>query len=231
MVYYEGPGKRSAVPPADRLGKIFTHVQKHYSEQGCKSRMANLKLSMITDPKEPNATWASLDSKGAECKHLAFALLPVVKEAFEKSAKPHEKQIVEALGAITELITLWDNAANTLTSDEFDYSILLAERFFNLYHDLNQWAADEGRSAFHVVHKFHTLLHTIQQAKYLNPKLNTCWRGEDFVGHLSKLAHSVSFGVKSTRITQKLALKYRILMHLLLSRKDFIIHTETVFDA
>ena len=53
MVYYEGPGKRSAVPPADRLGKIFTHVQKHYSEQGCKSRMTNLKLSMITDQKNP----------------------------------------------------------------------------------------------------------------------------------------------------------------------------------
>ena len=84
MVYYEGPGKRCAVPPANRLGKIFTHVQKHYSEQGCKSRTTNLKLSMITDPKRPNATWASLDSKGAECKHLAFALLPVVKEAFEK---------------------------------------------------------------------------------------------------------------------------------------------------
>ena len=87
MVYYEGPGKRSAVPPADRLGKIFTHVQKHYSEQGCKSRMTNLKLSMIPDPKKPNATWASLDSKGAGCKHLAFALLPVVKEAFEKKCK------------------------------------------------------------------------------------------------------------------------------------------------
>ena len=231
MVYYEGPGKKCAVPAADRLGKIFTRVQTHYSEQGCKSRMTNLKLSMITDPKKPNATWASLDSKGAECKHLAFALLPVVKEAFEKSAKPHEKQIVEALEAITELINLWDNAANTLTSDEFDYSILLGERFFNLYHDLNQWAADEGRSAFHVVHKFHTLLHTIQQAKYLNPKVNTCWRGEDFVGHLSKLAHSVSFGVKSTRITQKLAPKYRVLMHLLLSRKDFIQHTENVFDT
>ena len=231
MVYYEGPGKRCAVPPGDRLGKIFTHVQKHYSEQGCQSRMTNLKLSMICDPQKPNATWASLDSKASECKHLSFALLPVVREAFEKSAKPHEKQIVEALETITELITLWDNADTTLTSDEFNYSTLLGERFFMIYHDLNQWAADEGRSAFHVVHKFHTFLHTIQQAKYLNPKLNTCWRGEDYVGHLSKLAHSVSFGVKSTRITQKVALKYRILMHLLLTRKDFILHTEGVFDA
>ena len=52
MVYYEGPGKRCAVPPNDRLGKIFTHVQKHYSEQGCQSRMTNLKLSMICDPKK-----------------------------------------------------------------------------------------------------------------------------------------------------------------------------------
>ena len=231
MVYYEGPGKRCAVPPGDRLGKIFTHVQQHYSGQGCQSRMTNLKLSMICDPKKPNATWASLDSKASGCKHVSFALLPVVREAFEKSAKPHEKLIVEALETITELITLWDNADSTLTSDEFNYSTLLGERFFMIYHDLNQWAARQGRSAFHVVHKIHKFLHTIQQAKYPNPKLNTCWRGEDYVGHLSKLAHSVSFGAKSTRITQKVALKYRILMHLLLTRKDFILHTEGVFDA
>ena len=102
-----------------------------------------------------------------------LALLPVVREAFEKSAKPHEKLIVEALETITELITLWDNADSTLTSDEFNYSTLLGERFFMIYHDLNQWAAGEGRSAFHVVHKFHKFLHTIQQAKYPNPKLNT----------------------------------------------------------
>ena len=81
-----------------------------------------------------------------------------------------------------------------------------------IYHDLNQWGEDEGRSAFHVVQTPH-FSSTIQQAKYLNPKLNTCWRGDDYVGHLSKLAHSVSFGVKSTRITQKVALKYKILMH------------------
>ena len=173
--------------------------------------------------KKPNATWASLDSKASECKRSAFALLPVVREAFEKSAKPHEKLIVEALEAITELITLWGNADSTLTSDEFNYFILLGERFFMIYHDLNQRAANERRSAFHVAHKFHAFLHTIQQAKYLNPKLNTCWRGEDYVGHLSKLAHSVPFGVKSTRITQKVALKYRILMHLLLTKKDFIL--------
>ena len=87
--------------------------------------MTNLKLSMICDPKKPNATWASLDSKASECKHLSFALLPVVREAFEKSAKPHEKLIVEALEAITELITLWDNADSTLTSDEFNLIIPL----------------------------------------------------------------------------------------------------------
>ena len=38
------------------------------------------------------------------------------------------------------------------------------------------------------------------------------------MGHVSKMAPSVSFGVSSTKLTQKMAPKYRVLLHLLWKR-------------
>ena len=53
----------------------------------------------------------------------------------------------------------------------------------------------------------------------MNPTKHMCFLGEDYVGLISKLAHSVSFGVSSTRLTLKVVPKYRVLVHFLLTRK------------
>ena len=47
----------------------------------------------------------------------------------------------------------------------------------------------------------------------LPPKLQ-----RDFVGHISKMCHSISFGVSSTKVSSKLCPKYRLHLHLLLRR-------------
>ena len=67
----------------------------------------------------------------------------------------------------------------------------------------------QGRKSFHKVHKHHMFVHLIQEAKYLNPRFHWCFKAEDYVGHLAKLTHSVSMGVRSTRLSQKLAAKYQ----------------------
>ena len=48
--------------------------------------------------------------------------------------------------------------------------------------------------------------------------------GEDFVGRISTLAHSVSHGVRSTGLSRKVALKYKVLLHLRLTRQDMDVH-------
>ncbi len=50
--------------------------------------------------------------------------------------------------------------------------------------------------------------------------LSEDWPGEDFVGKISKLAHSVSMGVKATRISRKVLPKYRVMLHVRLARGD-----------
>lgn len=39
----------------------------------------------------------------------------------------------------------------------------------------------------------------------------------DYVGHISKMCHSCSFGVRSTKLTTKLLPKFRLLVHFLLT--------------
>ena len=39
---------------------------------------------------------------------------------------------------------------------------------------------------------------------FLNPKRHWNFKGEDFVGRISRMAHSISFGVSSTRVSSKL---------------------------
>ncbi len=71
-------------------------------------------------------------------------------------------------------------------------------------------------------------LHLVQSCKFLNPKVTATFRGEDLAGHMrhmSKMSHSVSFGVRATKLSQKLAPKYQALCHLLKTRTDFDMHS------
>lgn len=43
----------------------------------------------------------------------------------------------------------------------------------------------------------------------MNPRFNWCFKGEDFVGIVAKMCHSVAHGCKSTAVVFKLFEKYR----------------------
>ena len=230
MIYYEGPGKTCAVAPQDRLSLVFKEIQENYALQKASTRLTNLKLSMLCDVKKPHAAYPTLDTKGGEGKHLAPCFLPVIKKAFAKSAEAHEIKMVECLEAVTCLVALWDDAGLFLKKKEFETSMLLAEKFLNSYEHLHKWALAKGRKLFNIVHKHHSFLHLVQSSQLLNPRITTTFRGEDFVGHISKMSHSVSFGVKATKLSQKLTPKYQVLCHLLQTRTDFELHSSKIFD-
>jgi hypothetical protein len=65
------------------------------------------------------------------------------------------------------------------------------------------------------------LHHMVLDAKFLNPSKVWCFKGEDYVGKISTLAGSVTMGVRSTKLSQKVASKYRHWLHLRLTRGDF----------
>ena len=74
---------------------------------------------------------------------------------------------------------------------------------------------------FHITHKFHTAHHLIRNAQHLNFRMHHNFKTENFVGQVSVMVHSVSFGNAATRVCQKLKQIYLILLHLQLTRLGF----------
>ena len=66
------------------------------------------------------------------------------------------------------------------------------------------WSLEKGRHSFAIVVKHHTFIHLLWNSEFLNPKRHWNFKGEDFVGRISRMAHSISFGVSSTRVSSKL---------------------------
>ena len=62
------------------------------------------------------------------------------------------------------------------------------------------------------------LWHMCLDSRHQNPRFHACWKGEDFVGKMSRLCHSCSFGTKCTRLTTKVLPNYQGMLHLLLTR-------------
>ena len=219
LCFFDGKGKQS-VKPSDRLAIIFSQVQQKYKEFETSTRLTNLKLSMVCDTKKPRSSFPKLECKGAETKHFMKPFLEITKSMLGPELPEHQN-MVEALQALVELVDLFDQADLFLTRAEYIEAVNLGKRFFDHFADLVDWAKSKNRLLFHTTIKFHTLHHLILNSKEINPKYCWNWRGEDFVGKVSKLGMSVCMGVKSTKLSCKLMDKYRILLHLQLEKLGF----------
>ena len=105
--WIEGPGHRTKKKPGERLVVIFNQIQIQYSQQECKNRLTNLKISMFTEVGKPWASWANLGTKAGESKHLLPALVPVMQNLFETSAEPCEQHMLLAATGLEKLVSLW----------------------------------------------------------------------------------------------------------------------------
>lgn len=209
---------RQTVAAESRLAAIFTRVQELYRELGSHTRLTNLKLSMFV----PEKHWHDhpfLKVKGAEMKHLLPCLAVIAAELSDGSE--HDERRAAAMKSMADLIHLFDTAGNFLSPSESALAEKKVIEFFGHYAWLNEWADLEDRPEHHVVPKFHMLHHLVLDAKYLNPRMQWCFAREDYVGKISKMAHSVSMGVRSTLIAQKLCIKYRHLLHFRITRGDY----------
>ena len=221
LCYFDGVKARQAVPPSQRLQKLFGRIKELYVQNQVSSRLTNLRLSMTCpDAAKPHKSFACLEAKAAETKHLLPCLLQVLREALPEDDPIHQAMLAY-LEALIQIADLYDAIGLFPTSEEFLQAANLAKRFFSNYHDLNQWALLKGRKLFHITHKFHSFHHLILNSKYLNYRIHSNYRAEHFVGRMSVLTHSTAFGVKSSKLSPKLAVKYKFLLHLQLSRPGF----------
>lgn len=220
LVYREGGGRRQAKPPQERLAILWGEIQQKYTQLGSPTRVTNLKLSMFVDPKAPHGSHPQLSLKGSEARHFLPAFLGVCQLLLEKSIW-HEGCMLDCMQSMQSLVELFDQADIVPTAAEHARAMTFAKGFLDVYSFLNQWALEEGKQLFHIVHKFHSFQHLIEDSKHLNWRACWCFANEDWVGQMSKLVFSISPGVRTSKLSFKVGPKYRILLHFLLTRENF----------
>ena len=209
------------MPATKRLERLFARVKELYSTHQVPTRLTNLRLSMLCDTQKPHKSPPCLEAKASEIKHLLPCLATVLKEVLDPDEDPIHTTMLDCISALNELIHHIDNVGAFSSAAEYGIVEDLAKRFFDSYQDLGSWALAKGRKLFHVVYKFHSCRHLFKNTKYLNFRAHHNFRAEDFVGQISRLGRSCSFGVRSTRIPFKICEKYKVLLHLQLTRPGF----------
>lgn len=226
--YFDG-SSRQKKPPATRLQTLFAKIKELYSLHRVSCRLTNIRLSMFTDVTAPHKKFPCLDAKAAETKHLLPCLLQVLKQALPEGAPIHTVML-ECLETFIQLGVHFDEMDLFPTAEQHAQTMDLAKRFFDTYQDLHEWALSKGKKLFNITFKFHSSKHMYKNSYFLNYRIHSNFRSEDFVGHLSRLAHSVSFGVSAPRLCGKVCQKYRVLLHLQLTRAAFGCSFESTDD-
>ena len=213
---YSGKGHQ-AVPPSQRLAIIVQRMQELYTEMGIESRIGGLQLSMICDPSKPHKDYPTFRAKGSETKHLLPVLIQISQETLDRS-EPMTEHRHKAFTAIYDFCKLMETSPDVPGDALGAMAVHSVKTFLCEYKWLSDWAVAQERMLYHMVPKFHLLWHLALDFKHLNPKLVWTFKTEDYVGQISRLAHSCCFSVARARVSVPMCKQYRCLMHLQLDR-------------
>ena len=167
MCFFDGPGTRQKVSPTLRLQKIFSRIKELYVQNQVASRLTSSRLSMICHPNKPHKNFPVLEAKAAETKHFLPCLLAVIQEVLPPEEPIHEKMKI-CLAALVSIAGHFDSCGMFLSPKEFTTASNLCKKFFNSYHDLQQWALLKGQKLFHSTWKFHSFMHLLKDSRFMN---------------------------------------------------------------
>jgi len=205
---WKGPkGSRQTVKPDVRLAMILTRVQKLYREYDVSNTLSSLHLKdFIADLDKPHQCRPSLKVKGANCK----ALVPVFAQLSEELSDNSEvdlklKEMFHHMHSFTQLL---DTCAMFPTTGQTEQTKVSTSTFLSNAKRLNTRCAAESLQ-WSLQYKHHNAWNLAEGFQYMNPRFNWCFKGEDLVGIISKMCHSVVHGCKATNVNLKLFEKYR----------------------
>ena len=191
-----------------RLQVVWTEIQKLYKEYNISCHLGALKLSMFVDPERPHQEKPNLRLKAGECK----ALLPIFAAlAVSFSDGCHiDLRTIAMFQAMSSFVDLMDSAPRHPSPHEGALALELFMEFLEHYQWLQLHRVNDHM--WHTVGKFHTAKHMAMSFKYDNPRFTWAFKSEDYVGRISKICHSASYGTKALALSLKLTEKYRLMM-------------------
>ena len=217
LVYHQL--RHARLPPAQALASIWERLVELYEEFQVPTRLSNLYLSMFCNPKAPHASYPELEAKAVEMRHF-LPVVTVLMGEYNRGTDDQQHRF-HACQQLALAYQVLDREPMFMSQGASSECIKLYKGFWASYSWLNEWCSGQGWLGYNIVSKHHMGLHLMQQGKYMNPRLAWTYKAESWVGSLSALAHSTSFGTKGYRLSWKVAEKYRMMLHLRLVRPQF----------
>ena len=204
--------------PTDALVIVWQAIHWHYDMLGSNTRLTNLTLSMIVgSEKYPNKNVPVFKAKAAETRHLIPVLAMIAGELNDGS--PHCLNRLATLQHAVQMQKAVDQQPMFMSAASQRFLVHHSKNFLVHYTVLRQWAKDTGFLGYHVVPKFHMGgVHLPLQCAFINPRFVWTYKAEDWVGRVSMIAHSASFGTGSHKLSYKLVEKYQFLLFLCFTR-------------
>ena len=195
--------------PKERLGIIYSAIQQFYKLYQTTAVLSLLKMSMFVNVDRPHKEQPFLRTKAAESKGLVPVFASLALE-FNEGTETDEL-IIQLYDSMSQLLDLMDNSGFFPSDEEATQAMECMNLFLESYSDLR--ANAESDKLWHKTIKFHMSRHLAAGFQWMNPKRFWCFSNEDYVGRISRLAHSASFGTSLLVLSQKVAEKYRHLQH------------------
>ena len=189
----------------DKIAYIWSRMQALYKELGIENKLSFFKSSMFINADRPHQEKPFFKLKAGERKSLVhvFAQLAVEFHA-EDEASDSIIGLCECMAKFTDLL---DSCGRHPTA-------LQAAKAEDCKTELHLQLNRPTDMMWHITIKFHMGKHLATSFKFGNPKYTWCFRSEDFVGRLAKLAHSCCFGTEALALSVKVAEKYRLMMYI-----------------
>lgn len=201
------------------MATVWAKLCSSYKKRKTTTQYSSLTLSSFILPEQPKKHYPKLKGKGAEVKDLVLPVLDVWQE-FMDSRTAHDKHVLAALQAQADLQALLSEHAEAAVLPKqavlkFQRAML---RMLQEYSVLANIADRNGDLLFAVLPKHHWAFHISEHAAFVNPRKGNTMIDEDFVGRMKTIVAACVAGTKPHAVPEKVVLKYRLGMRLLLDR-------------
>lgn len=212
---WKDDASRQTVAPKVRVDLLFQRIQQLYKETNSDNRLSNLTLNMFLDPGKPHQSKPYLKMKAGECREL----VPVFKQLAHdlNTGTVYDNKMCHLFDSIAAFDELVSRCSLFPTATQAEQAIQHMDEFLKA----NDWLHEneENDNMWHIVFKHHMAGHLAQAFRFMNPRCYWCFKAEDFVGKLAKLAHSCTYGTKNVQVAAKIIKKYTYLMNFLRFRE------------
>ena len=192
---------------ASRLFSIVERIGAIYDELNIDARFSEITIDMFGGRDQ---TFPCLKGKAIENKRLVPVLAKLWSEMRSTSSDEIDQHIARAFQHLQGMYAVYDSGGIFLSSSAAAALRDEGQKFSLHYNYCANHYIDIGHLVFNVPIKMHVLQHILEEATFLSPRATACYRFEDMVGRLVKVAGSCVNGTPMKLIGPKVVENYRV---------------------